>query len=301
MNRVVTHKFLREDQRHLFPSDINSWLFKNRQMAKPFGDLIGYSFLDAMIRKSITQLKKKNPNLIIGETHCHSDHSDGLHPVKSILKRAACLGLDYVVITDHHLPGKYMTQSIISSLQNQTQCINEWDIPNNPIKIYPAFEVSALEGHLIVILDPEYFSHKNLSDISLQFLKFDYKFSSMLDWIPLLAPFGGISIVAHPNEKRSYPFGASISWVKENLTGLVDGIEDISAGHGYQENYSNDLDLASIGSSDDHFNLLMGTVVTAYDGNIYDSLIAAVKSKKTQAISINNSLQPLFKLARKIF
>ena len=118
------------------------------------------------------------------------------------------------------------------------------------------------------------------------------------DVIPKIDSFGGISIIAHPNKKRVYPFGACINWVKENLIGLTDGIEDVSSGHGYQENYSEKLGLAAIGSSDDHYNLLMGTAVTAYDGRLHNNIINAVKAKETKAIMVDNSLQPLIKLAR---
>ena len=157
-----------------------------------------------------------------------------------------------------------------------------------------------MDGHLILILDPEYFSLEKVSDISLQFSDFNYRFVSMLDVIPRIEPFGGISIIPHPEKKRAHPFGAPIKWVKENLIGLVDGIEDISSGHGYQESYSQELGLASIGSSDDHFNLLMGTTVTAYDGNIHSDLISAVKSRQTKAISVENSLQHLLTIARRV-
>ena len=300
MNKVTTRNFLKEDQRHLLPNVINSWRFKKRHAVKPFVDFISRYFLDARIRKNIVQLKKYKPNLVIGETHCHSIFSDGLHSVNSILHRASHLGLDYVVITDHLLPGKYSTESVIGSIKEQARCINEWDQSNNPPKVYPAFEISTLEGHLVLVFDPVYLSPKKVSDISLQFSEFNYQFTSMLDIIARIAPFGGISIVAHPNKKRAYPFGASIKWVKENLVGLVDGIEDISSGHGYQENYSQELSMASIGSSDDHFNLLMGTAVTAYDGSIHRDLISAVKSKQTKAITIENSMQPLLTLARQV-
>lgn len=300
MNKVITRNFLKEDQHHLFPNVVNSWRFKKRHTAKPFVDLISRFFLDTRIRKNITQLKKNKPNLIIGETHCHSIFSDGLHSVKNILQRASLLGLDYVVITDHLLPGKYSTDSVIGSIEEQVRCINEWDQPHSPVKVYPAFEISTLEGHLVLVFDPVYLSPKKVSDISLQFSDFNYQFASMLDIIARIAPFGGISIVAHPNKKRAYPFGASIKWVKENLIGLVDGIEDISSGHGYQEIYSQELSMASIGSSDDHFNLLMGTAVTVYDGSIHRDLISAVKSKQTKATTIENSMQPLLTLARQV-
>jgi len=299
MEKKSDYKLIKERYSNIFPySKLDSPIFKNRQIAKPMTDSIGRFFLDSRISKNIAKLKSSQPSLIIGETHCHSTFSDGLHSVEDILERASRLGLDYVVITDHILPGKYLTESIINSWKKQASYIDEWDHANDPVKIYPAFELSTLEGHLILILDPEYFSSEKITDISLQFSEFDYQFPSMLDAIPLIEPFGGISIVAHPNQNRSYPFGASIQWVKENLIGLIDGIEDISSGHGYQENYSNQLGIASTGSSDDHFNLLMGTAITAYNGNTHNNLITAIKAKETKAITVDNSIQVLLKLMR---
>ncbi len=301
MNRLANRKFLREEQKQFSPyNDTQPWTFKKREMAKPFTDITARYFLDSRIGNAIANLKNEQPHLILGETHCHSTFSDGLHSVQSILQRSSLLGLDYVVITDHLLPGKYLTDSITASLQEQIRCINEWDQPCKPVQIYPAFEISTLEGHLILIFDAKYFSSENIRDISLQFSKYDYEFVSMLELIPLIESFGGISIIAHPERKRAYPFGTPIKWVKENLIGLVDGIEDISSGHGYRENYSFDLNLASIGSSDDHFNLLTGTAVTAYDGNTHNDLIFAVKSRQTKAITIENSLRHLLKIARQI-
>ena len=296
MNRIIRPS--KEEPFYAYPNDMGFWADKKIDFAKPFADATGQYFLDARIHKKITRLKRDNPALVIGETHCHSTFSDGKHSVEDILRRASRLRLDYVVITDHLLPRKYLIESIFKSWEKQAQYIDEWDQLNDPVKIYPALEMSALEGHLILIFDPEYLSPKNFSDISLQFSEFDDQFFSMLEIIPRIGSFGGISIVPHPNKTRAYPFGASIEWVKENLIGLADGIEDVSSGHGYQENYSEKLGLAAIGSSDDHFNLLTGTAVTAYDGNIHNNLINAVKAKETKAIMVDNSLQPLLKLAR---
>ena len=296
MNRIIRPS--KEEPFYAYPNDMGFWADKKRDFAKPFADATGRCFLDARIHKKITRLKRDNPGLVIGETHCHSIFSDGTHSVEDILRRASRLRLDYVVITDHLLPRKYLIESIFKSWEKQAQYIDEWKQPNDPVKIYPALELSALEGHLILILDPEYLSPKSFSDISLQFSEFDDKFYSMFEIIPRIDSFGGISIVAHPNKKRAYPFGASIEWIKENLIGLTDGIEDVSSGHGYQENYSEKLGLAAIGSSDDHFNLLTGTAVTAYDGSLHNNLINAVKAKETKAIMVDNSLQPLLKLAR---
>ena len=232
MNRLTANKFIKKEQLSLFPNDINKWNDKKRQLAKPFADFTSRYFLNDRIHKRISHLKKENCDLIIGETHCHSTYSDGLHSVQSILERAAILGLDFVVLTDHLLPGKYLIESVINSLNEQVRCIKDWNFHYKPVQIYPAFEVSTLEGHLILIISPEYFLPKGISDIKLQFSDLDFQFLSMIDIIPRVAPFGGISIVAHPNKQRKYPFGAPVKWIKENLTGLVDGIEDISSGHG---------------------------------------------------------------------
>ena len=299
MNRVTVRHSIEEDQRHLFPDDFTPWLVKKRKLAQPFADLTARFFLDARIRRNIIRLKETEPNLVIGETHCHSTFSDGQSSIQKILHRAARLGLDYVVVTEHLLPGKFTTECIIASIQEQSRCLREWklnDVP--PIKIYPAFELSALEGHLVFIFDPEFLNPKKLPDIALQFSGFNHRFVSMLEALPRIAPLGGISIVAHPEQERAYPFGAPISWIKENLLGRVDGIEDISSGHGYEENFSGELGLASIGSSDDHFNLLTGTVVTAYDGSQHGDLIPAVKAHDTRAIVMENSLQSLLTAAR---
>ena len=301
MNSVTTPQFITEEQRHSIHNDLGPGYFIRRKMVKPFADFTARYFLDARIRKNIKRLKEEQPELILGETHCHSTFSDGSHPVQSILKRTASLGLNFVVITDHLIPGRFLIETVVDSFKEQAQYLHKWNETAKPVKAYPAFEISTIEGHLILIMDPEYLSPEIAFDISLQFSELDYQFVSMLDVIPKIKALGGISIIPHPAKKRAYPFGASISWVKENLIGLVDGIEDISSGHGSQESYSQELGLASIGSLDDHFNLLMGTAVTAYDGNIHGDLISAVKSRQTTAITVEKSLQHLLMVARLCF
>ena len=173
MNRITSPKFIKEEQHHFIPNDLGPWFTTKSQMVKPFADFTARYFLDSKIRKNITHLKNEQPDLILGETHCHSTFSDGSHRVQSILKRAAFLGLDFVVITDHLIPGKFLIDSIVTCVKEQAQCINEWDETIKPVKVYPAFEISTMDGHLILILDPEYFSLEKVSDISLQFSEFD--------------------------------------------------------------------------------------------------------------------------------
>ena len=77
MNKITARKFIKKEQLYIYPNDISPWYDKKRQLAKPFADFMGRCFLDAKIHKSIAHLKREDPDLIIGETHCHSTYSDG--------------------------------------------------------------------------------------------------------------------------------------------------------------------------------------------------------------------------------
>ncbi len=269
------------------------------KMIAPATDLVGKTFLDQRIKNDISRLKKEKPYLRIGETHCHSLFSDGTYSVDKIMARAARLGLDFLVITEHVQPRMYPLERTLESIKERARCCREWSHPGlEPIDVYPAFEVSTLQGHLILVTDQAYLKPGNLRDLRTQFSPLDHKMISMEDIAKMVQPFGGISIIAHPEKNRAYPFGVSIDFAKQHLTGLVDGIEDISTGHGYEENYSEELGMASIGSSDDHFNLIIGTTVTGYDSRKHNNLLSAVKARDTQAIKVNDSLDDILGMAR---
>jgi len=269
------------------------------KMVAPVTGLVGKIFLDQRIKDNIAQLKRDNPHLKIGETHCHSIYSDGTFSVDKILGRAAKLGLDFLVITEHVQPRQFPLDFSLASIKERGRCCDEWNHPGlEPIDVYPAFEVSTLQGHLILVMDKDYLKPKNLRELETQFSPLDQKMISMEDSAKMVQSFGGVSIIAHPERKRSYPFGVSIAFARQNLTGLVDAIEDISTGHGFEENYSEQLGMASIGSSDDHFNLIIGTTVTAYDSRKHKNLISAVKAHETQAIKVNDSLDDVLEIAQ---
>ncbi|MEK9628707.1 MAG: PHP domain-containing protein [Nitrospinota bacterium] len=271
------------------------------KMISPATDWIAKTYFDDIIKLKLNQFKKENLALKIGETHCHSTFSDGTSSVKDIINRASYLGLDFLILTEHLMPDKYPLEFTLSSIHERWRCVQEWNSTQyNPVKVYPAFEVSTNQGHLILVLDEFYLQRKTFKDIIQQFSKFNTKMGSMEEVAKLVKPFGGITIIPHPEKEKSYPFGASISFIKNNLLGLVDAIEDISTGHGYKENYSSELGLASIGSSDDHFNLIIGTTVTAYDSSKNNDFISAVKAKETKAIKIDDSLREFIAAARLI-
>ncbi len=61
MNRAIVPLSLKEDHRRFLPSDLNSWSFKNRNIAKPIADFIGKYYLDSRIHKRISLIKKRRP------------------------------------------------------------------------------------------------------------------------------------------------------------------------------------------------------------------------------------------------
>jgi PHP domain-containing protein len=269
------------------------------KMLAPVTEVVGKAFLDRRIKKSIAKLKQANPYLKLGETHCHSIYSDGTYTVDQIMNRAAKLGLDFLIITEHITPGYYPLEDSLTSIKERWRCCQEWNNPKlAPIEVYPAFEVSTEQGHLILVMDQDYLKPQKLSDLRTQFAPCENKMVSMEKTAKMVKPFGGVSIIPHPDIARSYPFGVPISFAKQNLTGLVDAIEDISTGHGFDENYSDELGMASIGSSDDHFNLIIGTTVTGYDSRRHKNFLSAVKARDTQAIKVNDSLDDLMEMAR---
>ncbi|MEE2987404.1 MAG: hypothetical protein VX667_06415 [Nitrospinota bacterium] len=269
------------------------------KIVSPVADLVARQYLDGTLKSKISRLKTSRRELRIGETHCHSTFSDGSSSVKDILHRASELGLDFLIITEHLIPDKFPLDNTLASIHERWRCVHEWSSRHyDPVQVYPAFEVSTLQGHLIIVLDEFYLQTRTFKDIARQFSRFNIRMSSMDQTALLARPFGGITIVPHPERRRSYPFGASIPFIKKHLTGLVDAIEDISTGHGYDENYSDELGIASIGSSDDHFNLIIGTTVTAYDSTRHKDFISAVRARETQAINIDDSLRELIAAVR---
>ncbi len=265
------------------------------EIIKPFAEILRDRYLDKEIRKKIYAIKNHNPNLSLGEIHCHSYFSDGNYSVKDLMVRSASLGLDFLVITEHLTPRWYKLENSLESIKTRQKVFEEWD--NNNLKaptVYPAFEISTKEGHLIAIFPKEYFKSELLRDIKRHFARFDrYEIPVELT-ANLIRKMGGVSIVSHPNISRSYPFGISTDFIHKNLVGLVDGIEDISTGHDYSKEYSKEIGLASIGSSDDHLNILIGTTVTQFDRSEQNDLIEAIRNHKTQAIKITDSLSHLF-------
>jgi hypothetical protein len=271
------------------------------KVISPVSDLIANNYLDQRIKIEIGKIKSNNPKLRLGETHCHSTFSDGNFPIQQIMERSASLGLDFLVVTEHIIPRYYSLENSLQSFKERLRVFENWKLKNTPrINIYPAFEISTLQGHLILVFPPHFLKEKYHREFRSQFSKYNHKMDNMDTIAQLAQPFGGASIIPHPEIKRSYPFGAPMDFIKQNLVGLVDGIEDVSSGHGYDIDYSKKLNLSSVGSSDDHFNLTIGTTATGYDGARYTNLITALKAKATKAIKVEDSLRDVITAARMI-
>ena len=268
----------------------------------PITGWVADGYLNQCIRQNILQIKSEFTHLRLGETHCHSLFSDGNYSVSNLMHRASYLGLDFLIITEHHIPKIYDLDRSLLSFRKRAKVYEEWDDPKlNPIQVYPAIEISTQQGHLILVFPEEYLKSNHYQDIRLLLEVYDSKFPQMADAAEIIRTLGGVSIIPHPEIDRGYPFGAKISFIREHLLGLVDAIEDISTGHGYEKNFGEQLNLASIGSSDDHFNILIGTTATAYDSRFYPDFISAVRAKETQAIKVENSLHPFIAASRLVF
>lgn len=265
------------------------------KMVAPLLDLVSKTYLDERIKENISNLKRNHPTLKIGETHCHTTFTDGAYSVADLLRRSTYLGLDFLSITEHWIPppGIWPLAHALASMAESAKQFRNWEGAVEPVKIYPAFEVSTKQGHLILMFPDDYLKPGNRRDFVTQFSPFDDVMITMEHAAQLGKALGGISIVAHPNITRRYPFGVSTEFVGKHLVGLVDAIEDISTGHGYKKSYSEELGLASIGSTDDHFNFMIGTTVTAYDSAKHADFISAVKARDTQAIKIEDSLNDI--------
>ncbi len=270
-------------------------------MIAPVTQLVSKGFLDHRIRSGIHKLKAELPHLVVGELHCHSVYSDGYFPVDAILHRASSLGLDFVVLTEHLAADRFPMAPVIQSINDRRDCIQDWRIKKSPpVTAYPAFEISTEQGHLISLFPEDYLKPGDLLTLEKRFLPFEREWLSLETAACWTRELGGVTVIPHPDLQRAYPFGVPIAFIQSHLTGLIDGIEDISAAHGFNRDYSGPLDLASIGSSDDHFNFLIGAAVTVYDGQRHKNLLSAIKARDTRAHCIDNSLGSLISVARKI-
>ena len=146
------------------------------KMLAPVTDIVGKTFLDRRIKNGIAKLKQENPGWKFGETHCHSIYSDGTYTVDQIMNRAATLGLDFLIITEHITPRFYPLEPSLTSIKERWRCCQEWNNPKvAPIDVYPAFEVSTEQGHLILVMDQNYMKPRHQRDLRIQFNKCEKK------------------------------------------------------------------------------------------------------------------------------
>ncbi|MFQ5482199.1 MAG: PHP domain-containing protein [Nitrospinaceae bacterium] len=268
------------------------------RLAAPVTGAVGRVYLNRRVRNGLKAMKQARPGWVFGETHCHSLFSDGHYEVPSILHRAAGVGLDFILLTEHFTAKAFPMERVLLSLKAVRNCVHTWELAGHPpVDVYPAFEVSTLQGHLILVFPKEYYKESGLDLLTRHCGLWERDMPSMEGAARLGRAMGGVSIVPHPNIQRSYPFGVSTAFVKAHLTGLVDAIEDVSTGHGYRADYSKELGMAAVGSSDDHFNFIAGTSVTGYDGAQGD-LLTALRTRSTQALIVDQSLHSIIAAGR---
>ncbi|MGL5701203.1 MAG: CehA/McbA family metallohydrolase [Kluyvera sp.] len=75
--------------------------------------------------------QRKTPRWLLGDTHLHSEHSDGKLSVESLISRANGLNFDFLCFTDH----------------NTTSQNREIDGINSPLSLIPGMELTTTRGH----------------------------------------------------------------------------------------------------------------------------------------------------------
>ena len=83
------------------------------------------------IHIEITRLRKA-PRWLRGDTHLHSEHSDGKLSVESLITRANALSFDFLCFTDHN-----------TTSQNRVI-----DGVNSPLSLIPGMELTTARGHV---------------------------------------------------------------------------------------------------------------------------------------------------------
>ena len=82
---------------------------------------------------------------ILGDLHIHSDWSDGLDDVESIVKEAERIGLKYIAITDHTLLNKGRVQMDVGRFIRRNELMDEVQRRHPKIKLLKGLELDINE------------------------------------------------------------------------------------------------------------------------------------------------------------
>jgi len=209
----------------------------------------------------------------VADLHIHTDWSDGMMSVRSLLQHASSnCALDAIAITDHDQIGGaldafrrsaepgYVGPSIVVGIETTTKCFR------HIIGLYfrPPFPSSRLP-----------------------------RFEALSSTVSRIADFGGIAVVPHPmsvlvpslHQKEIDGFLATAIGPKlvgiEVASGVIGGRRKETLVRAMNDGR---WGLAEIGASDAHHLAQVGTAVTWFPGTTVADLEAALIARKTKAV-----------------
>lgn len=194
------------------------------------------------------------------DLHIHSNHGqDSFSSIKSIFQAADKKGLNVIGLTDHNtIKGCKEAKKIASDFK---------------VDFVVGEEITTKQGHLIGVFIDSFISADK----------------PVLDTIKEIHQQGGLAIAPHSCSffQKGIPLKTLLQVYQQ-----LDGIEFFNSS-AYLLNFFSDkkniklkfeqLNLAAIGSSDAHVDLMVGTGYTLFPGESSSDLFNAIKNKKTKA------------------
>lgn len=198
------------------------------------------------------------------DTHVHTDASyDANVPLESVLERAAAVGLDGVVVTDHDTIEESRRAAELAPLYGLVGI--------------PGVEVSTRDGHLLAIGVDERPGHGR----------------SLASTVETVHARGGVAVVPHPFQRSRHGVRASaIEACQDRRETTVDGVEVQNAyaltgiRNTQAASFAAAHDYPRFGGSDAHTARLVGRAYTevGVDGDVTrESVLAAMRTGRTRA------------------
>lgn len=198
------------------------------------------------------------------DVHTHTTYSDGLNSVEELVSHGKKQGLDGIAITDHNTVDGALKAMKLSDKQ---------------FIVVPGIEVSALEGHILVLGVKENIPRKLPA-------------AEVIDRAHAL---GGIAVAAHPYDFFRGGVGDLIKCLR------FDGVEVCNGRTLLEKRNSlkiaDEFHLPKVGGSDAHSLKELGSVTISFDGDLFD----AIRTKKIIIESKVNKLSLITETLRRRF
>jgi hypothetical protein len=188
------------------------------------------------------------------DIHTHTSCSDGVNSVEEVVAHARKLGLSGIAVTDHN------------TLDGAMRALK---LAGKDLKVIPGFEVSAKEGHILVLGVTELIPKR----------------ITAAEVVERAHELGGIAIAAHPYDVIRGGVGKLIHSVDFDAVEVCNGrtlLEWRSARKAAERAH-----LRMVGGSDAHSLQEMGTITINVDGDVLE----AIHAGKVEIIAKRDRLQ----------